>query len=197
MGAALRGIVLPRLTGVLLSVAVLVYGPLATPAGALCAPFSREGSFKRAEVVLIGVAEEGPVTPDGALTSPAAFEVLKYQKGSGPSRVRVETGLSASTRKGFFSVSSVGIGPNVGETWQIFGEVRGEVLRTSTCAGSRQLRATLPDTGLGARWAAGLAIGLLLMGGLVVLWGEREIRRTGAGEQRLTPRAVSDTRSDR
>jgi hypothetical protein len=129
-------------------VAVVAVG--AAPAAASCAPHAPEGSFQRAEVVLVGVALDGR-SVDGMLASPVAFDVLEYQKGEGPSTVKVAAGVISSDGE-HFGVSSVGIYPAAGERWQVFGTFDGDVLQTSTCAGSRKLR--LGQSGFAATPAA-------------------------------------------
>jgi hypothetical protein len=85
------------------------------------------------------------------LTSPVTFDVLEYQKGNGPSPVKVAAGVTSSDGE-HFGLSSVDIYPAAGERWQVFGTFDGEVLQTSTCAGSRRLR--LGQNGFAASAAA-------------------------------------------
>jgi hypothetical protein len=111
---------------------------LAAPAAASCAASDLPGHFASAEVVFVGVAEEGQQQGD-VLVSPATFRVLEYQKGNGPSTVQVETSTTAHG-DGTVTESSVGIRPSAGERWQVFGDTAdGGIVRTSICAGSTRL----------------------------------------------------------
>jgi hypothetical protein len=142
-------------------------------------------------MVFEGVARPGAALDD-SLTSPATFDVVAYQKGSGPAIVEVETGTSAAGEGQV--LSSVGIYPRAGERWQIFGDLQDGFVSTSACAGSRRLDGaeaafvptgggiTLPTidstaesaTGVPA-WAAaaGTAVGTATLAYGLVLLGRR------------------------
>lgn len=98
-------------------VSALVAVILALPTTALATLCSSQLSFDGAAVVLEGVAQPGPSTPDGTLTSPATFEVLRYVKGTGPSNVDVHTGTTVEN--GMTQVIVGSIAPRAGETWRI------------------------------------------------------------------------------
>lgn len=98
-------------------VSAIIAVALAWPTAALATLCSSQLSFDGAAVVLEGVAQPGPSTPDGTLTSPAIFEVLRYVKGAGPSRVEVHTGITTSD--GLLQVIAGSIAPRAGETWRI------------------------------------------------------------------------------
>lgn len=89
---------------------------------------------ERADVVLDGVALEGPTA-----TGVQRFRVIRYRKGRGPSIVRVQTG---TTRRadGTGSTTSIALYVRKGERWRIFarGPVR-KVLQSNLCDGSRRL----------------------------------------------------------
>ena len=92
----------------------------------------------QAEVVFGGIFLRGPTT-QGRLLSPARFRVVRYLKGKGPRRVRVQTAvrkLDSDT----YEWMSEGIDPRAGERWRIYGfRTRNGVVRTSGCAGSGRL----------------------------------------------------------
>jgi hypothetical protein len=72
------------------------------------------------------------------LSSPARVAVIRYLKGHGPRIVRVQTGVT-DTSKGV-TENSEGILPMPGERWRIFTGRSRQPLPTSDCNGSRQLR---------------------------------------------------------
>ncbi len=76
----------------------------------------------------------GPVTPDGALLSPARFKVTRWVKGDGPAEVEVPTAVKQDQEGRILKVFSVGIVPSPGERWLV-------MLRDGSpiCTGSRLL----------------------------------------------------------
>jgi hypothetical protein len=73
------------------------------------------------------------------LLSPARFRVVRYLKGRGPRRVRVQTALR-KVDGDTYMWTSVGIDPRAGERWRIYGfRAKNGVVRTSSCAGSGRL----------------------------------------------------------
>jgi hypothetical protein len=88
---------------------------------------------RAAHAIFAAVALDGPV-------SPADFRVLRYEKGSGPHRVPVETGLHKYPN-GTASVSEGGILPHRGERFRIFdyGRTDAGAIETQTCSPTRQV----------------------------------------------------------
>lgn len=125
----------------LVVVATCVMLTLSTPAAqAICAPASEAEHFARADVVFEGIAQPGNAD-HGTLLSPAGFEVERYLKGRGPTRVQVTTGTS-DAGDGIYMNVSTGINPSAGERWRVFANgMADEILKTSTCHGSRNVDA--------------------------------------------------------
>lgn len=126
----------------LLSAVVLLLaglGVAAPSAVASCLPSSEEAQYDDAELVVEGTFDDGPTDPDGALLRPAAFDVVRYVKGSGPSRLSVEAGGRRDS-EGRIIHASTDVRPRPGEAWRLFGELDedGE-LATDLCKGSRKL----------------------------------------------------------
>jgi hypothetical protein len=111
----------------------------ATPAQASClASPGEQAQYDRAEAVVEGTFGEGPTDRDGRLMRPAAFDVARYVKGSGPSRLAVQAGPTRRT-DGSTSLTSVDITPRAGETWRLYGRPGEREFETSQCTGSRQI----------------------------------------------------------
>jgi hypothetical protein len=92
----------------------------------------------QADVVFGGIFLRGPATR-GMLLSPARFRVVRYLKGRGPRRVRVQTAVRKLGGDTYVWMSE-GIDPRAGERWRIYGfKARNGVVRTSLCAGSGRL----------------------------------------------------------
>jgi hypothetical protein len=117
-------------TGV--AVAALI---LASSAYASCIPLTPAQQRARAHVIFDGVALENPTA-----TGIQRFRVTRYLKGHGPRIVRVSTGHIRRS-DGTGSITSVSILVARAERWRIFGQGSAwRVLRTSVCAGSRELQ---------------------------------------------------------
>lgn len=129
----------------LVAVAISVVATVAAPAArAACAKASEEEHFARATVVFEGIAQPGD-TADGALLSPATFQVERYLKGDGPRELQVATATSEAGG-GLYATMSTGIHPAAGERWRIFATgPTDEVVATSTCHGSRRIAPAAAD----------------------------------------------------
>ncbi len=112
---------------------VTVASLLASTARASCIPITADEKRARADVILDGVALEGPT-----VTGIQRFRVMRYLKGQGPAIVRVSTG-TIRRADGSGSTSSVSLIVKRGERWRIFarGSVR-KILQTNLCDGSRR-----------------------------------------------------------
>lgn len=110
---------------------------LALPArsSASCIPLTVKQQERRADVIFVGVAREGPTA-----TGIQRFRVVRYVKGAGPETAAVATGVVARA-DGSGSTTSVSVNVNAGERWQIYATRRtaSDVLETSECDGSRKL----------------------------------------------------------
>ena len=107
----------------------------ASIAQASCIYMSPAEQRARAQVILDGIALEGPTA-----TGIQRFRVERYRKGAGPRVVRVQTG-TIRRADGTGSTTSVALFVKRGERWRIF--ARGSasrVLKTTVCDGSRRLR---------------------------------------------------------
>jgi hypothetical protein len=111
-----------------------------------CRPQDPGTSRARADVVFDAVALSGPAVA-GRLLSPARMQVLRYRKGGGPRTVAVTTGLRDELTG--LSIGTEGeFIPEPGETWRIYGRLRGtpsrvrrgEAVPTSVCFGTRPIR---------------------------------------------------------
>lgn len=112
---------------------------LPAPSFASCiGPLTAKQYEKRANVIFVGVALEGP-TPTGV----QRFRVDRYLKGTGPETVAVATGVVARS-DGTGSTTSVSVNVSAGERWQIYAtkSAKTDVLETSLCAGSGKLAFT-------------------------------------------------------
>lgn len=112
---------------------------IAPPVSAACAgPVDQQRQHEEADVVFRGVAVG---SGDGPIISPAEFEVIEYQKGTGDGVRQVTTGVNVSA--GVQSFSSAGIVPRPGEEWLILGGVDPAtgVVQTTACSGSQRLQA--------------------------------------------------------
>lgn len=121
-------------------VAALLLALGASPSWASCTRESGSGQRARADAVFLGVALDGPAA-DGYLVSPARFEVLEYEKGTGARVVDVTTGTLVEGLH--MTALSNGIHPEAGERWRIYGRHNGEVIETSACDGSHRIGADL------------------------------------------------------
>jgi hypothetical protein len=96
--------------------------------------------------LVTGLVFEGRMLPGATvsaddhrvLSSPARVAVILYLKGHGRRIVRVQTGVTA-TSKGV-TENSEGILPMAGERWRICTDRSRQALPTSDCNGTRQLR---------------------------------------------------------
>ena len=117
-----------------------------TGAAASCAALTVSQQFSEAALIFDGTMLTGPTVPGtgGVLASPARMRVDHYVKGSGPSVVSVNSGVTAAG--GAQSATEDGIQPHAGEHWQILTSNTSQPYGTSLCAGSRPLSAgvTLP-----------------------------------------------------
>lgn len=131
-----------RLGTRLLCAALLLSGGAvvaATPAAASCLPSPGEqAEYDHAEVVVEGTFDDGPTDPDGRLVRPAAFDVARYVKGSGPGRLSVQAGPTRDP-DGTYSSISTDINPRAGEAWRLYGRHGDGEFTTSECDGSRQI----------------------------------------------------------
>ena len=162
-----------RAAAVLALVTAVVFAG-ARPARASCVAMSDAEQRARASVIFEGVALRGD-TANGALLSPAHFQVARYLKGSGADVVKVPTGLSASGT--LVRATSTGITVRPGERWRIYGQRSPDAMvKTSVCAGSERLGRTnepvaaapASDVGtdLGAPWPL-IALAAALLGTVV------------------------------
>jgi len=106
-------------------------------AGTVCAERTRAEILARARIVVIARALPGPTATLGhlhVLTSPARFAVVRYVRGHGPAVVEVTTGVTRAS--GSARVSSGGIRPLAGQTWEIVAPNGASPLDTSVCDGS-------------------------------------------------------------
>jgi hypothetical protein len=112
------------------AVALLALAPAA--ASAACAARDPADLADEAQVLFVGRALDGErAAPGGPLISPARFEVLAYEKGTGASERLVTTGHSRNVG------IAEGIGPKPGELWRIYGrEGSNGVVSTGACEGS-------------------------------------------------------------
>lgn len=109
----------------------------AAAAEASCVFSTPEEQKRRAAVIFDGVALEGP-TASGR----QRFEVRRYLKGDGPDVVEVATGVTRRA-DGTGSLTSVSLDVAAGDAWRIFGQwTSAEVVRSSSCDGSRRLAST-------------------------------------------------------
>jgi hypothetical protein len=159
-----------------IAVAAGAFFALALPATSYAScigPLTDKQYERRADVIFVGVALEGPTS-----TGIQRFAVDWYLKGTGPETAAVSTGVEARS-DGTGMTTSVSVDVSEGEQWRIYARKRpgSEVLETNLCDGSRKLdRAVVPapgviprsdspaaTTGAGADWtkavllAAGLA----------------------------------------
>src|SRR5256885_11924119 len=93
-----------------LATAIVAAAP--ATASAACAAHPAPVYPDAVPLVFVGRALDGPFAP-------AHFQVLAYEKGSGPARVAVDTGQSRS------GGAAEGISPHAGELWRIYGRVEG------------------------------------------------------------------------
>ncbi len=133
--------------------ALLMTGPLllgaavatAVPAAASClASPGDPAQYDSAEVVVEGVFADGATDSSGVLVRPAAFDVARYAKGSGPERIDVEAG-GRQTEHGI-AYTSIDVLPPPGEAWRLYGrfDEEGE-LDTDSCSGSRPMVTAYAD----------------------------------------------------
>jgi hypothetical protein len=107
----------------------------ASSAYASCIRLTPAQQRAQADVIFNGVALDNPTA-----TGIQRFRVTRYLKGRGPRIVRVNTGYIRRP-DGTGSVTSVSIIVQRGERWRIFGQGSPKrVVRTSVCAGSRQIQ---------------------------------------------------------
>jgi hypothetical protein len=122
------------MTAVLLGTVSAVVLP-ATSSASCIGPLTAKQYEKRADVIFIGVALEGPTS-----TGIQRFRVERYLKGTGPETARVSTGVEARS-DGTGMTTSVSVDVSEGERWQIYARSRpgSEVLETNQCDGSGKL----------------------------------------------------------
>ena len=106
-------------------------------------PLTGKQLERRADVIFIGVALEGPTE-----TGLQRFRVDRYLKGTGPETAPVATGV-VRRPDGSGSITSVSVDVKAGERWQIYATKRSGsgVLQTSECDGSGKLAFTGPSAG--------------------------------------------------
>ena len=128
MSGRRAGRVLSAVVAFIAGVVCFMWG---TPSAyAICASGSQ--SIESADSVFEAMALPGPTAPNGALLSPARFEVIEWIKGDGPSVVEVETAVSQQGE--FVVVVSEGIAPEPGQRWVVMLEDG-----SAACTGSRPL----------------------------------------------------------
>jgi hypothetical protein len=118
-----------------LSIGVALASLLSVPstAQASCVLLTPAEQRARAQVILDGIALEGPTA-----TGVQRFRVTRYLKGTGPGVVRVQTGTIRRT-DGAGSTTSVSLVVKRGERWRIFGRgSASKILQTTVCDGSRR-----------------------------------------------------------
>lgn len=153
--AALRSCVV-NLHGRSLAAVVPVALALVSPAaaGAACAQRPIDQIAREVPIVVTAKAQPGPVARNGVgLLAPATFKVVAYDKGSGPTDLKVQTALSAGP--GGLTANSVGVNPSAGQTWRLWGTIGADgVMQTNVCLGSTLagIRHT-PSLAVGARSA--------------------------------------------
>jgi hypothetical protein len=121
----------PRLAISIATLAALLV--FASAAQASCLFMTAAEQRARAQVILDGVALEGPTA-----TGVQRFRVTRFLKGAGPRVVRVQTG-TIRRADGTGSTTSVSLFVRRGERWRIF--ARGSasrILKTTLCDGSRR-----------------------------------------------------------
>ena len=133
-----------RSTALLALTAILAFPGAAH---AVCPQSSLLEEEQEAGVILVGVAQPGATDPSGNLVSPARFRVLRYEKGSGRSTVRVTTGTRRTTtpsgEPGYVRVSN-GFFPRAGRTYRILGRARKGRIQTDACDGTRAVPRRAP-----------------------------------------------------
>lgn len=90
-----------------------------------------------AKVVFIAVMLPGATAHTGSgdiLTSPAKARVIHYLKGTGPSLVTIDTGISKDANG--VSGNEDGIEPKAGQRWRIYSGTQTMPYQTSICMGS-------------------------------------------------------------
>ena len=98
--------------------------------------------YDRAEVVVEGTFTEGPTDSNGNLYRPAAFDVARYVKGSGPMQLSVQAGTFRSADGSEGSIAGE-MQPRAGESWRLYGSTNDDgSLETSVCSGSTRIRTT-------------------------------------------------------
>lgn len=107
---------------------------LAGSAAASCLPQTTADQRARATVIFNGVALDGPTA-----TGVQRFRVSRYLKGTGPTIVRVATGVVRNP-DGSGSITSVSLMVKRGEHWRIFARGKAaKVLESNQCSGSRRI----------------------------------------------------------
>jgi hypothetical protein len=76
------------------------------------------------------------------LVSPAKARVIRYLKGTGPSLVTIDTGISKNVNG--VSGNEDGIEPKVGQRWRIYSGAQSMPYQTSICMGSVPVSDTQP-----------------------------------------------------
>jgi hypothetical protein len=154
--------------GVLLVAAAIVLTAPAT-AAASCVPFTVKQQKRRADVIFVGTALEGPTE-----TGVQRFGIERYEKGSGPDVVPVQTGVIVHP-DGSGSLTSVSVEARGGERWRIYGMKRsGGVVETNECDGSTKLAAVAAPRSADPRPAANregawmLLVGMGLAGSVLI-----------------------------
>lgn len=79
--------------------------------------------FRLADIVVDGVFEDGPALQVGdrnPLLSPASLRVERYDKGTGPAVIKIQTAYTRGT-DGTIGYGTPAIEPEAGERWRIYG----------------------------------------------------------------------------
>jgi hypothetical protein len=82
-----------------------------------------DSEYDRAEVVVEGTFADGPATEEGQLYRPAAFDVARYTKGSGETRLSVAAGYYRFP-DGTTAAGSEDVNPRAGEAWRLYGRMQ-------------------------------------------------------------------------
>jgi hypothetical protein len=143
------------LAGVLALLGAAALAPAS--ADALCArPDGTFGYAQAADVIVVATARG-----DGLKSNPVTFTVDRYDKGSGPRTVAVDTGRIVAPDGSTVLVEDA-ITPAAGERWRIYGHLAGATMSSTICDGSHPLAdgPTVPPRATGARLRPSTWLGL-------------------------------------
>ena len=128
-----------RLSRSLLCAALALAGAALLPgtaAATTCIPTTPAQQYERAEVVVEGPFADGPADERGELYRPAAFDVARYLKGSGPSRVQVQAG----TPRDGGPITAGELSPRAGESYRLYATRADDgSLDPGVCSGSSRI----------------------------------------------------------